>query len=315
MIVGHMPRHPDELVAFARAVHATGAARLWQGESVDLSTAAGFAYLAGLGHRVPVGTAVSVAALRHPLEAAVQARSLATVTGHDTVLGIGPGSDELLRGLRGAPYRSPLSALREYLTILRGLLDGSAVEHAGEYHHMHGGFASRAHPPVALGLGVLRPGMARLAGELADVALTWMTPPHYVRDELVPALREGARRAGRDIPRVAAVVHVALSGPGRDPYLLAHRAAHVHLGLPHYADMLRRAGLAVHHSAPVLGARALVDSGTFISGSPDEVRAALTVHAAAGVDEVVLNVAGVHAVCGPAAAQDDLWRILDGWGG
>ncbi|MBB6551248.1 hypothetical protein HD593_006043 [Nonomuraea rubra] len=42
---------------------------------------------------------------------------------------------------------------------------------------------------------MLRPGMARAAGTRADAAITWLTPPSYVRDVLAPALRPPALRA------------------------------------------------------------------------------------------------------------------------
>ena len=30
-----------------------------------------------------------------------------------------------------------------------------------------------------------------ILGEVADAAITWLTPPHYIRDVLWPAIREG----------------------------------------------------------------------------------------------------------------------------
>lgn len=311
MIVPHMPSRPEELVPFADVVRSTAAHRLWQGQSVDLDTLQAFAYLAGGGYRVPVGTAVALTVLRHPYDLAVQARTSATLTGHDVVLGVGTGDDDVARALRGVPYPSPLTAAREYLTVLRGLLRGDAVDVAGSEISMHGALLPRAHPPVSLGLGVLRPGTARLAGEVADVAVTWMTPPHYVRDVLVPAIRAGAEAAGRPMPQIVTVVHAAVARAGRDPYRTAYCAAHRHLALRHYADMLRRSGLAVHESLPALGARALVDSGTFVHGGRAEIVDALAAFGGAGVDEVVLNVAGVHAAEGPDAALDDLHDIVD----
>ncbi|WP_455353365.1 hypothetical protein [Streptomyces sp. SYSU K217416] len=80
-----------------------------------------------------------------------------------------------------------------YLEELRRLL------HSAE----HGGTGALAlpgmdHPGVELGLGVLRPVLARAAGRVADVAISWMTPSAYLRDVLVPALAKGfhLRRRG-----------------------------------------------------------------------------------------------------------------------
>ncbi|MHA6780214.1 LLM class flavin-dependent oxidoreductase [Pseudonocardia saturnea] len=311
IIVPFATGQPQDLVPLAVLVRDTPARRLWYGQTVDWDAHLGVAHLAGAGHRVPVGNAVALTATRHPCEAAIQARTLAAMTGHDVVLGMGPGTDDLVQGLRGDRYRSPLTAVRDYLTILRDLLEGRTCAYTGEYFSMHGGLPEREHPPVALGLGVLRPGAARLAGAVADVAITWMTPPHYVQEVLAPALRRGAQEAGRATPRIATVVHVALDRDGRDPYRMAWCAAHRHLSLPNYSGMLRRAGLTVHHSSPAIGAKALVDSGTFLTGSPADVVRGLGAYADAGVDEVILNAAGVHSAEGPAAAVRDLRQIVD----
>ncbi|MET9340893.1 LLM class flavin-dependent oxidoreductase [Nonomuraea sp. NPDC003804] len=55
----------------------------------------------------------------------------------------------------------------------------------------------------------LGPAMARVAGEPADVAITWLVPAAHLRDLIVPALREGAEAAGRPIPRLVSLVPVA----------------------------------------------------------------------------------------------------------
>ncbi|MGW0519287.1 LLM class flavin-dependent oxidoreductase [Crossiella sp. NPDC003009] len=310
IILPVMPEHPADLTPFAELVRDTPADRLWQGQSLGLETHQAFAYLAGQGFQVPVGTSVTLTALRHPYEAAVQARSLARLSGHGMVLGIGTGTPELVKSLHGKAYASPLTAAGDYLTILRGLLDGRPVAHAGRHHGMHGELPPLTHPPVELGLGVLRPAAARLAGALADCAITWLTPPDYLREVLVPAVRAGAAEAGRPAPRVVAVVQVAMRRDGRNPYQVALNATREHLAAPHYTAMLRGAGLDVHPVQPVLGARALVDSGVFLTGTAVEIAAGLLAYHRAGVDEVVLNVAGVHVTEGLPAAVRDLREIL-----
>jgi alkanesulfonate monooxygenase SsuD/methylene tetrahydromethanopterin reductase-like flavin-dependent oxidoreductase (luciferase family) len=299
----------DQVVPFAKIVGSSRAHRLWQGQSLGVETHQAFAYAAGRGHRVPVGIGVTLAALRHPYEAALQARSLASITGHDVVLGIGPGTDEFVTALLSKPYASPLTAVREYLAILRGLLDGDQVDHAGVYHCMHGALTPMPHPPIELGLGVLRPRMARLAGLVADVAITWMTPASYVRDVLAPAVAEGA--VDRQPPRLVVVVHAAVRVPGRDPYQVALNATREHLAAPHYTDMLRRAGLKVHHTQPAVGARVLVRSGTFLYGTPEEIRESVLSYHEAGVDEVILNTVGVGLTEGVPAAVADVQAMLE----
>ncbi|MGW7407845.1 LLM class flavin-dependent oxidoreductase [Streptomyces sp. NPDC054833] len=309
-----MPKDPTDAVPFAELVAGGDLARLWQGQSLTIESHQLFAYLAGMGFRFPVGTSVTLMPLRHPMEAAAHARSLARLTGRRMTLGIGPGSPDFVASLRGEPYESPRAACADYLRQLRGFLgerreEGEWRDEASGGGDAQSGLPDLGHPGVEIGLGVLRPALARVAGELADAAISWMTPPAYLARDLVPALHRGARAAGRPVPRLVTVVHVAVARSGRDPRQLAFTAARAHLGAPHYTDMLKRAGLRVHPSQPYLNARALVDSGTFVYGTPREVAAALGEYARAGVDEVVLNSAGVGLAHGWNAAVEDLADI------
>lgn len=279
---------------YAELVKRGRAARLWLGQSLRAEAQQVVAYLAGGGRQVPIGTSVTLMPLRHPLQAALEARSMALMTGHPVVAGFGASAPEFVSLLNGGPYERPATMAREYLSTVRALLDGRGLR----------GFRlpPLRHPRVELGAGVLRPGMARVAGECADVAITLMTPPAYVRDVLLPALRAGAGDV-RTTPRVATVVHVAQARRGREAARLAALAAGHHLRAAHYSDMLRRAGL---DPSP----RAMVDSGLFVTGPARRIAERLGDYFAAGVDEVILNVSGVLLAEGPMAAISDVEEIL-----
>ena len=310
VLVPFLPKRPEQLLPYAGLVHWTRAARLWQGQALFLEPHQGFAHAAGAGFRVPTGLGVTLMPLRHPYEAALQARSLALATGQPVVAGFGPGGRSMQQSLLGEPYRSPLTAAREYLTIVRGLLAHEVVDVKGEYFSCHGALHAFPSPPVELGLGVLRPGMARLAGELADVAITWLTPASYLEDTVLPALREGAGKADRPVPRLTAIVPVALEREGHDPGTLALASNAAHLRGPHYLDMLRQAGVRVSGTDVKADAQALVDGGAFLSGDVSGLLERLSAYEKAGVDEVVLNVTGVFNVAGAQEAMSDLKQIL-----
>ncbi|PSJ25841.1 5,10-methylene tetrahydromethanopterin reductase [Streptosporangium nondiastaticum] len=308
------PDHPELVAPFAALVQRSGARRLWLCQSFKAEPHQVLAHLSGAGYDVPVGTSVSVMPLRHPYEAALQARSLALLTGQPVVAGYGIGTPDFVAALTGEPYKSPRTAVRDYLTSVRDLLDGKAVDHAGPYHHLDARLLPLDHAPVEVGAGVLRAGMARTAGEVADVAITWMTPPAYVRDVLVPALEDGARAAGRPArPRVATAVHVAVARPGRDLRRAALAGAGEHLKGPHYADMLRRAGVPLGDD-PAASADALLGHSVVVTGTPGEIAERLAAYRAAGVDEIMLNPAGVMLTEGVQAAVDDMEEIITACG-
>ncbi len=152
--------------------------------------------------------------------------------------------------------------------------------------------------------------MARLAGQVADAAITWLTPPGYLAEVIVPALRAGAADAGRPMPRLVAMVPMALRRADRDPAEFCAAGNSAHLSLPHYTDMLARSGIDVRRLDPVDRARAVIAGSAFVEGDVDSVVDQLDAYRRAGVDEVVLNTAGVCAVLGPNAALADLKQLI-----
>ncbi|WUK34283.1 LLM class flavin-dependent oxidoreductase [Streptomyces sp. NBC_00370] len=310
ILMPFLPRRPEQVLPYAALVQWTGAARLWQGQSLLMEPFQAFSTAAGAGFRVPTGLGVALMPLRHPFEAAHQVKSLAMATGESVVAGFGPGAKVFQQSLLGAPYKSQLTAVREYLTVVRGLLSGEVVDVDGEYFSCHAQMGPAMAPPVHLGLGVLRPGMARLAGEVADVAVTWLTPAAYLDGTVRPALREGAQAAGRPVPRISAMVPVAIERPGRDvsEFVMASNAAHMQA--PHYIDMLGKAGVDIAGLDPRSAGRLMAESGSFVFGSLDEIVKRFDEYRDAGVDEIVLNLTGVCNLYGPKAAMDDLKKIL-----
>ena len=300
------------VLPFAALAASIPGIRMWQGQGLTVEGHHMFAAVAAAGYQMPVGLGVSLMPMRHPFLAAVEARSVALLTGQPVVAGFGPGGRSLQRALLGRPYASPLAASREYLTIVRRLLTGLPVDHAGEYFTMHGQLPTVPARQVQLGLGVLRRGMAELAGEVADVAVTWLTPPHYVRDVLRPAVDAAAARAGRPgACRVTVMAPVALARPHRDPVGLVLASNAGHLRAPHYQAMLRAAGIPATGTDLATDAKEVLRGSAFGYGDLDEIDALAAEYAAAGVDELCLNLVGVASAHGPQAALDDLTTMLN----
>lgn len=260
--------------------------RLWLGQSVAIDTATAVTYAAGAGHRCPIGIAVDVIPMHNPLSIAQSLRGIATATRHDVRACFSAGDPVAQERFTGRRYRSPLTATREFLTVLRRLLDGERVRHDGRYFPLDAQLPAKPmNERILLGIGVLRPGMTRLAGEIADTATSWLTPPEYVRDVIVPALDEGAAIAGRTRPELVVPVHAVLAAPGRDPVRLAELAIGKHLRTPSYRALLALAG---QDGVLERGSSAALDSGLVTYGSPADIAERVRAVAAAGADEVPL---------------------------
>ncbi|MEU2856459.1 LLM class flavin-dependent oxidoreductase [Streptomyces syringium] len=315
VIYSTMPSEIGTVASYARLAETTSSRRLWIGQTLTIETHQLFAALIGMGFDIGFGSAVTVMPLRHPLTAALNARSIAALSGRSYIAGIGPAAVVLQRRMLGEPYRAPIATTHRYITMMRTLIDGgTATEAEGPWATDGLELPAMDIPPVEIGLGVLRESMAKLAGRRAEWAITWLTPSTYIRDRLAPALSSSAADANRPTPRIAAVVHCAVQRPGRDLAHVAHKAAGAHLTTPHYTDMLNRAGIPVDPDDPHTGASLLVKHGVMATGTPDEIAATLGEYHAAGVDEVIVNVGGVHLAEGPGSALRDLSAILTALG-
>ena len=300
------PPWGEHILPFAALTQTSSAHRLWQGQSTASDPHQTFTTAAVSGFRVPAGIGVTLMPFRHPFDAALQARTLSLTMGHPLVAGFGPGTADVQKRLLGKPYSSQLGATRDYLSIVRGLLEDGGIKYEGEHFTCNAELPRMPGPPIELGLGVLRPGMARLAGEIADVAITWMTPASYLADVIVPALRAGAESAGRPMPRLTAIVPLALNGPGRVASELALASNSGHMRQPNYAHMLHLSGIDIDMTDPAASADALIQGGGFLFGSKEELTDQLDQFRQAGVDDIVLNMTGVAVKIGSRAALSDL---------
>ena len=140
----------------------------------------------------------------------------------------------------------PLRAMREYVSILRACFR-SEDPPQGEifstrFRFM--GYQPRADLPIYV--AALSPAMLRLAGEVADGVILWLCTPPYIRDVVIPAVREGRERAGKTLDGFD-VVPAVPSGLVEDPadaYASLRRELIPYFGLPFYRAMIERSGFA-----------------------------------------------------------------------
>jgi alkanesulfonate monooxygenase SsuD/methylene tetrahydromethanopterin reductase-like flavin-dependent oxidoreductase (luciferase family) len=91
-------------------------------------------------------------------------------------------------------------------------------------------------------ISALRENAMRLAGELTDGAITWVTPFPYIRDTAIPALEAGAQKAGRQRPPLIAHVPVVVSTDADAVRQAAQQQIGFYPRLPYYSQMMVDAG-------------------------------------------------------------------------
>jgi alkanesulfonate monooxygenase SsuD/methylene tetrahydromethanopterin reductase-like flavin-dependent oxidoreductase (luciferase family) len=198
----------DQLRRAGRDAAALGFESLW---TPALGVPDAFHVCAAWALDTPLTTGISVVPAPprwRPLTLAMQAATVGQISGGRFILGIGTGGyGPMFWAAAGLPDR-PIAVMRDYLTVLRALLDGETITHKGPAVDLHrASLGTRDLPEVPLHLGALGPQMLRLAGELADGALlNWATPERIARSRAIVA--EGAARAGRDPGHVALTMYV-----------------------------------------------------------------------------------------------------------
>lgn len=126
--------------------------------------------------RLHTGTLVLNNDLRHPVDTAREAATLAALSGGRFELGLGAGHMKSEYDAAGLPFDSGatrVARLVEAVEIVRALLDGHAVDVDGTHYRVHAGAGELVAPPphhVPLLIGGNGTTVLRLAGRRADIA-------------------------------------------------------------------------------------------------------------------------------------------------
>jgi probable F420-dependent oxidoreductase len=157
--------------------------------------------------RAQLGTAITVAFARNPMNLAVAANDLQVLTGGRFLLGLGSQIKPHITRRFSMPWSHPAPRMREFILAMRAIWDSwqndTPLAFEGEYYThtlMTPFFAPEKHdfgPPKVLlaGVGEL---MTATAGEVADGFLCHgFTTERYVREVTLPGLERGFAASGR----------------------------------------------------------------------------------------------------------------------
>jgi F420-dependent oxidoreductase-like protein len=284
------------------AAEAAGVTQLWLTQNpTSLDALTFFAAALGRTQHIRLGTSIVPTYPRHPLALAQQAATVAALGPGRLRLGVGPSHRPAIEPTYGLKMEAPLAHLREYVGVLRAALWDGAVDHQGRFFTAR--VAQHRAPRIPILISALGEQAYRLAGELADGAISWNCPPAYLRDVALPALRAGAAAAGRAAPPLVAHVWVALSDDRAAVIAAARQALANYVRLPFYATMFAAAGFPVENGA---ASAALVEQ-LVAQGDEDAVARRLTELLDSGLDELLLGIVPLGDV---ASARARLFRLV-----
>ena len=197
-----------------------------------------FAATAALTQNIKLGSSIVPTYPRHPLVMAQQAQIVAQLAPGRFRLGVGPSHRPTIEAM-GLPFNAPLAHLREYLQILKAILQNGRVDFDGQHYTAHDSIPQ----PLDIEImgSALRRGSFELCGAESDGAISWICPPQYLQDVALPALQAGARQAGRQTPPLIAHAPVCVH-ENPDETRAAVRQQIMNPRLPYYQKMLVEAG-------------------------------------------------------------------------
>lgn len=284
------PNLVDELIAQTREAAEAGLKSVWFSQlplSQDAITVAALA-----GREVPgieVGTSVVPTYPRHPFLVASAAQTALAATGGRFTLGIGLGSKGFLGPVYGVDYPPPIRHLREYLTVLKQVFAGEAVDFEGETVTAKAPGPSTVGGAVPVVVAAMGPQALRVTGELADGTLPYLAGPRALSEQIVPALPDGKR--------IIAAVPAVVTGEPDEVRAKAVEQMAFYGQIPSYRKILDVEG--VEHAADL----ALIgDEKTVLEG--------LRRYYDAGATDVVVTQAGIRS----AEERRRTWEVVSSLG-
>ena len=319
-----------EFVGAGRAAEDAGFESLWTPE-LHRSAFVPAAALATATSRALIGTGIALAFVRSPMITALTALDLDDLAEDRFVLGLGTGVQRLNADWHGVDVGQPAPHLRETVEVVRMLIArahlGEPIDFDGRYHRVRLRGYERPFPPrrtqIPIYLASMGPVLTTLAGEIADGWIAHeLGSPRYLRDQMLPLLRTGVDRGGRQRSELTVTASACCvpDADGRQARRWAAGLVAFYASVRTYTEFFEFHGFGAEAVAIQNAFRtgdtdamiaacpdAMVDAFT-LAGTPDEVRARLAEYE--GVADVVKVTPPTHHVPGEVtrAVQE---RILE----
>ena len=176
-------------------------------------------WLGALGartERITMGTSVLTPTFRyHPAIVAQAFATLGCLYPGRVVLGMGTGEsmNEVPLGLEWPEGKERFARFREAVSLIRQLWSEERVTFEGEYYRTDKAtIYDRPDEMVPIWLAGSGPAATRYAGRVGDGYITTSgKAPELYTDTLLPAVREGAEKAGRSVDDIEMMIEVKVS--------------------------------------------------------------------------------------------------------
>ena len=253
--------------------------------------------------RILMGTAITPSFPRHPVAIAQQVQVIGQLAPGRFRLGVGTSGRSGMVETFGANFRAPLGHLREYVRILKALLQTGEVDVDGRYYTAHARISAPMDVPIMA--SALGEKAFEMCGAEADGAISWVCPREYLRDVAVPAMKSAAEGAGRPTPPLIAHAPVCVHDNPEEVRAAVRSQFGGFPRTPFYQRMFVAAGFS--EAAQGTWSDAMIDA-VAIYGSESQVTQRLQEMSSFGAAEVLVSTVAVGD--DPAASTDRTMDLL-----
>ncbi len=217
--------HPQRLLDLAVAAETAGFDSVWTSDHfqpwrhTDGHAPNALVWLGAASQatrRVTLGTSVLTPSFRYNPAVVAQAfATLSCLAPGRMVLGVGTGEslNEVPVGVEWPDQKERFARLRESVELIQALWRGERLTIEGEYYRVHDAtIYDRPDDPIPVYIAASGPAAARLAGRIGDGFIcTSGKGAELYTDTLLPAVVEGAEKAGRDAGSLDRMIEMKVS--------------------------------------------------------------------------------------------------------
>ncbi|MYD42299.1 MAG: LLM class flavin-dependent oxidoreductase [Gammaproteobacteria bacterium] len=154
-----------------RIAESLGYSLVATGEAWGPSTVPWMTLLATHTEKIHIGTSILNVFSRSPAAIAQEFASLEMLSNGRMVCGLGSSGHRVIEHFHGVPFDRPLRRIREYVEIIKLLLEGNELQYEGQLMQMSRGFRldyERQRDSVPIYIAAITPKSIKQTGEIAD---------------------------------------------------------------------------------------------------------------------------------------------------
>src|SRR5215475_8882927 len=206
--------------------------------------------------KLRIGTSVAIAFPRSPAVTAMSAWTLAKLSRGRFTLGLGPQVKAHIERRYGLAWSPAGPWMREYVQAVRAVRshwqNGTPLEVKRPHYNINlmvplFNPGPIEHPDIPIHLAAVNSVMCRTAGEVAQgIRLHPVCTPSYIEKVMLPAVREGAARAGRSLDNFQTCMKPLVAAAANEAELVPKvRFAPAFPSMPRHRNTARRSPISV----------------------------------------------------------------------